>query len=767
VPFVSEPATVNSRATLNPLEWMLPPLLFGGLAAWLFRRLLLGGKAMVDLDIPNIHVPFRTFSASVIKDGQIPLWVPDLQFGLPYLANGDTAVLYPFQLPLLWMDAVNSIGALLWLQTVLTMMAMYAFLRLSLDLSVSASCLGAVIFGLNGFFLVRLGLLGLVYAQPWIPLLMLGIERAVNRSLVWAVLTGLALALSLLSGHPQQLYFSVPFILLFVAALAFKRRRPRLLSDLAMIALIALVVGLGSAAVQILPQAELVAHSARDEMPFEESTFGAVDGGRIWTILLPDFWRSYTGEVAGWVGLTGIFLAAAGMVTLFRGRQLVELSCWGAILLSSLILSVGGGTPVYRVILRLWPGLDSFRFPLRFLYFAVLAVSVLASYGFEAIRSNLPAASNRRHALAVVLALTGCYVLTNSFGTAWEDRRLLFIASGAAVLAVIVTALGRRWFRRQSVEALVLVAVTFELFSVGSFLSWNHPVPVEIYAPGPLRTYLAQNPGGRLASVYRESNFQTAPGALRAAQGNAALLTGAHSIEGFGGQWPTDGLRVLQNSFNDRIRQDDLAVIRRTNLFNLLGIEFVVGDHTQPNLASAGHLRPVAAEDGFTLYRALQVGPRVRAYCGAEFEESGRRIQETVLGEGFDVSLLSIRGKGADDPGGACGSARIIQQENARIDIDVTLPEDGWVFLADTWYPGWTAEVDGRKSAVENAQAFFRATRVPEGRHQVTFLYRPKSFQIGLAISIATLLGLVVVALILVRRNASGHRLPNPSPDET
>ena len=170
-------------------EWLAPAALFAAAAAWLFRRLLFGGHTLMDIDFPSIHVPFRTFTATALGSGQLPLWVP-LQFGLPYLANGDTAVLYPFQLPFLLMDPARAVGPLLWLHSVLTMLSMYAFLRFALRAGRGAGCAGAIVFALSGFFLVHLGLLGLGYAQPWVPLLMLGLYKAVERSLRWSILGG-------------------------------------------------------------------------------------------------------------------------------------------------------------------------------------------------------------------------------------------------------------------------------------------------------------------------------------------------------------------------------------------------------------------------------------------------------------------------------------------------------------------------------------------------------------------------------------------------
>ena len=64
--------------------------------------------------------------------------------------------------------------------------------------------------------------------------------------------------------------------------------------------------------------------------------------------------------------------------------------------------------------------------------------------------------------------------------------------------------------------------------------------------------------------------------------------------------------------------------------------------------------------------------------------------------------------------------------------------------FSETYYPGWHAWVDGREVPVWKANYAFRGVIVPAGRHEVRMEYHPRSFQIGLTISIATL-GITIV----------------------
>jgi len=115
-----------------------------------------------------------------------------------------------------------------------------------------------------------------------------------------------------------------------------------------------------------------------------------------------------------------------------------------------------------------------------------------------------------------------------------------------------------------------------------------------------------------------------------------------------------------------------------------------------------------------------------------------------VLGDQFDASELWIESTGNDAHSRPCGDSSITGEYRARLDIRVSLPDEGWVFLADSWYPGWTAQVNGEEVNVEVANAFFRAVRVPAGEHDVTFAYRPLPFRWGLAITAGTLAALLM-----------------------
>ncbi|HVB77037.1 MAG TPA: hypothetical protein VNI34_04430 [Candidatus Nitrosotalea sp.] len=64
----------------------------------------------------------------------------------------------------------------------------------------------------------------------------------------------------------------------------------------------------------------------------------------------------------------------------------------------------------------------------------------------------------------------------------------------------------------------------------------------------------------------------------------------------------------------------------------------------------------------------------------------------------------------------------------------------GTLVLADAYFPGWVARVDGVPVPITRDKGFMRAVAIPPGARHVVFTYQPHRMWWGLAISIARLL---------------------------
>jgi hypothetical protein len=97
----------------------------------------------------------------------------------------------------------------------------------------------------------------------------------------------------------------------------------------------------------------------------------------------------------------------------------------------------------------------------------------------------------------------------------------------------------------------------------------------------------------------------------------------------------------------------------------------------------------------------------------------------------------------------ATGSVRVRAYEDQRVVLDVRATRPAVLVLTDSYYPGWTATVDGRPARVLRADFLFRAVVVPPGEHVVEFAYRPLSFDAGLALSRLSAQALAALAALV------------------
>jgi hypothetical protein len=75
------------------------------------------------------------------------------------------------------------------------------------------------------------------------------------------------------------------------------------------------------------------------------------------------------------------------------------------------------------------------------------------------------------------------------------------------------------------------------------------------------------------------------------------------------------------------------------------------------------------------------------------------------------------------------GQARIVAWRPSRVEIETESATGGAMVLHDSFYPGWFAEIDGRRVPITRAEALFRGVEVPPGRHRVVFYFAPFAWE--------------------------------------
>jgi hypothetical protein len=130
---------------------------------------------------------------------------------------------------------------------------------------------------------------------------------------------------------------------------------------------------------------------------------------------------------------------------------------------------------------------------------------------------------------------------------------------------------------------------------------------------------------------------------------------------------------------------------------------------------------------------------------GAEELNARRGLDLEQVYEGPDGRILRnrrARPRVRLEPEG--GTVRIERREPGAWSLDVSTVEGSRLILADPFFPGWKALLDGRALRIEAKPGAPMEMRVPPGSHRVEVRYRPLSWRVGWAIALAAAVALAV-----------------------
>jgi hypothetical protein len=127
-----------------------------------------------------------------------------------------------------------------------------------------------------------------------------------------------------------------------------------------------------------------------------------------------------------------------------------------------------------------------------------------------------------------------------------------------------------------------------------------------------------------------------------------------------------------------------------------------------------------------------------------------------------DTALLEAPLAGHPIEGGGTGvsSARIISFQPEEIVLETESSETALLILAEPWYPGWRARVNGRDIECVPANGWMRAVPVPAGKHRVVVYLRSRYLMLGALVSG---LSFLLAGLILTKvRSLDATRFAGP-----
>ncbi len=526
--------------------WVGATLILTAVVTAFFWKALLTDRVLAGYDLSTYFYPYRQYAAAALRQANLPLWNPYLFQGVPFLANQQTAVLYPPNALYLLFSPETGLALSIALHLLWGALGVYVLARRVVGLIWPAAIGSAVVFGLSGFLGAQVGHVNQVNAAVWLPWAVLTAHHLYSgRSVRWATVLSCLLALQFLAGHAQPSYMTLVAVMLYWLGravwdwLGFTGYRPAFLAASAPAAprhpsgtgpssapawfvhvrnwyaqllwrpVVALCLLGGAfagtaalAAPQVLPMLQLTHHSIRQGgLSYEEATAFSLSPREFLAGMLPttDGFVS-TDEFFGFIGILAICLALLAIVATFR-RPVT----WGfaGLALVGLILALGAYIPTYRAFFELLPGMDLFRVPARWLLLYTFGASVLVGIGIDWLatdgRSNvqLRATVFRLGGGVLLTALVIAALAPLQHTLSW-NLALLWGGLTIASVGVIVLAI-----RVPTLAILLPLLLALELFWATRHLEYNQaPPPIAYTDPGPLTATLRDEyRGGRILSL--------------------------------------------------------------------------------------------------------------------------------------------------------------------------------------------------------------------------------------------------------------------------
>ncbi len=565
--------------------------------------------------------------------------------------------------------------------------------------------------------------------------------------------------LQFISGHPQETYYTMFFIALYIcifSSLKFTKR----------IAVIGayLIFPVVLASVQLFPFIEYVQHANRST-GIQYAGWGGLTLPRLVTFLFPTFYGSHTDGT--WWGPQQMLIGFIGIPTLLllyiavRFVRLRDIWYYVGGMVLSFFLAFGSFTPLFYLFYYVVPGWRLFRSPSGILVFYTFFASILVAYGVEYVKNNSEKFSSFGKVLAWIggagtVISAGVYVYAGKTGF-WKNvllflqnhfhkhifSTLLFydttkiqqmfegILWNVVFASFFVCMMGiiLAFFLKKTYQPFLLLFLTL----LGFFI-----INPKVLFLAPLQFY---DTGKNIPSVlqpvthgqYRilsmpvdlHQNRQHLPPAdffYKEDQADLAIYQYDNNMER--GLYQVAGyVSLVPSSFAGFIGAQDA----NTNVTN---IDFSKVTQNQLSLAS---VRYVISYEPIKNYNHIPLH--------LVFKKKGQYIYENAQVLPRAYILENKNGQ----------QVQWIRNSATQLSFFVNIDKPSHLILTDWYYPGWKALVNGKEVAIQRYLSTFREIAVPKGKSSVQFVYDPLSVKLGALLSFVSF-GILGLLFILGRK---------------
>lgn len=675
----------------------------------------------------------------------------------------------------------------------------FYFLTRYLKIEAIAGLFGTVAFISSQYFTeftLRDGYITDIAYITWLPLVLLLLLRALDKtSVLTAIFAGMAFSMFVHDGAGGNVYLVAIFLLafsFFYIFLSFLKgsvslnKRIILLIDFGKIILIFITFSFAFSAIKLLPILEFLQNSNRSEYTLKQAEGGInfkAFQELFWPILQKFFWVRDTDTIT-----TNVFLIIHRIFYVFIFLSIFSkykkfVATLVAVSLLAILIGAAQNLPIdfYAFFYNFFPGFKSVRLPPRVLVYLWFILPLLAAIGLDWL---MKMRYQRRSVLQVLPIFSAIFVLTvlpiiasQSQKVMYDARYFTYIPSQVdqalkkiAVgnedpYRVLVTYYGTN-FQTNTLPMYDYAAVTGSGYSDMSMNIYNDARPY--YYDG-----------------YGDPNFNEATfnDFFRVASKkwsilNTRYLAVSEDLFKKDYQLPENKfvkeVQVLpRTQFEPKARVFEVLNVRSRLSFIPNGLLYI-GEGAKTDKYNVDKVRKIIFDDKFNLYTntiftsptpyvdeySQEVLANFKGIILGDYKVHNSTKLDKLLeeyksngGEIFTDTLLVNNINEENSTKDSIFTISKLKEEPGRLDLNFSNKEKGFFVYSNLYYPGWEAFLDGEKVEVYMADSYVKGVVIPTvGLHKLSMVYNPRSFKLGLAITLFAFL--TVIYLLLHRRKS-------------
>ncbi len=725
-------------------------------------------------DLASFLLPVYAFAQRVLHSGHLPLWNPHLYLGAPHAADVQAGWLYPPTLLTLLLTPALSYHTLQLLSMAHFFWAgagMFFLLRSLLGALDGvpagqdargaawwAALIGSLAFMFSDPLLTHFGNYNLLAAASWLPWALWAFGDMQPHSLAhrrWRrpALTGVALGMAGLAGHPQTLLAIILALAMLTAVDLLAARRISLLAPRLIELLTALLLAFLLAAPVLLPAVQHLPFTPRASFSYGEASQFSLSPAQWIGLVVPAFfgrgpqlhWGPWDRVEVGYLGILPLALALLGLLLQANHRVWRWLALTGVGMLLAL-----GFYSLPHGWLTLLPGFGQLRAPARLLLLTDLGLAVLAAFGLHGLLDAWDERAThivtqvwrllaRATAAVLIVALPLTYLallLAQDKGDAIFIR-VAVTTIGVTTLAGLLLATlaifhARRaaWAQPATLGALASLLVLLDLGSPGAYLDSSPRNPALSFSQPEIAAFLRQQPG-----VWR---LDARTDIEQLWQPNTALM------EGFDDVWGIVNPVVLADvqSYWEGIGPAG----RSSPLYDFLNARFLIA-RKDVTLDWDKFVKVFDSPGELAVFENRRALPRAFVAPASKRVDGRDEAWAAIHAPDFDPARQVMVEGGEERSAPAPVAVELTLVANG-LDARIETAAPAYLVISQPYYPGWQAtDQNGRALPLYRANTAFQAAAIEPDTTLVRLRFRPQSWLWGLGLCAAGWLSVAALAL--------------------